>query len=93
MPEFLRSVMSVTIAVPSDPAWPAAARALLLAAAPWLAPLARTSAVLPLVDTRETLLIRRERGIPRMTIQHDGTIIFHAGASALVGSAGTGSTP
>lgn len=70
------------LALPREPAWSAAARASLLAAAPWLAPLGRVHALLPLVDTRETLLIRRERGIPRMTILHDGTVIFEAPANA-----------
>jgi hypothetical protein len=32
------------------------------------------------VDTRETLLIRRERGIPRMTILHDGAVVLGAPA-------------
>ncbi len=68
------------LSLPREPAWPAAARAALLAAAPWLAPLGRTNALVPLVDTRQTLLIRRERGIPRMTILHDGTVIFGAPA-------------
>jgi hypothetical protein len=68
------------LALPREPAWPAAARAALLAAAPWLAPLGRTDAMIPLVDTRETLLIRRERGIPRMTILHDGAVVLGAPA-------------
>lgn len=76
------------VALPRDPEWTASARASLLAAAPWLAPLGSTHALLPLVDTRETLLIRRQRGIPRMTIQHDGTGIFGAPATA-----GAKSTP
>jgi hypothetical protein len=70
------------LALPRVPAWPAAARASLLAAAPWLASAGGTRALLPLVDTRETLLIRRGRGIPRMTILHDGTVTFDAAASA-----------
>lgn len=70
------------LALPRDPAWPAAARASLLTAAPWLAPLGRSRAILPLVDTRASLLIRRERGIPRMTILHDGTVIFAVPATA-----------
>ncbi|HEU4585913.1 MAG TPA: ABC transporter substrate-binding protein [Gemmatimonadaceae bacterium] len=76
------------LALPSDPEWPAAARAALRAAAPWLAPFGGTGAILPLVDARETLLIRRERGIPRMTILHDATVIFDAAASANSGNAG-----
>jgi hypothetical protein len=64
------------LALPRDPAWPAAARAALRASAPWLAPLGHSKSLVPLVDTRETLLIRRDRGIPRMTILHDGTVIF-----------------
>ncbi|HET7620634.1 MAG TPA: hypothetical protein VFK39_01910, partial [Gemmatimonadaceae bacterium] len=64
------------LSIPHDPAWAAAARATLLSRAPWLAPLDRTQALVPLVDTRETLLIRRDRGIPRMTILHDGTVIL-----------------
>ncbi len=75
------------IALPRVPAWPAAARASLRAAAPWLASAGGTHALLPLVDTRETLLIRRERGIPRMTILHDGTVIFDASANS--GNAGS----
>jgi hypothetical protein len=70
------------LALPRAPAWPAAARASLLAAAPWLASAGGTRALLPLVDTRETLLIRRERGIPRMIILHDGAVFFDAAASA-----------
>jgi hypothetical protein len=81
------------LALPSDPAWPAAARASLLAAAPWLAPRARTRSILPLVDTRETLLIRLVRGIPPMSIQHDGTVIFDPQASALLRNASSRSTP
>jgi hypothetical protein len=81
------------VAIPSDPAWPAAARASLLAAAPWLSPRARMRSILPLVDTRETLLIRFVRGIPPMTIQYDGTVIFGPQARALVQSARGESTP
>jgi hypothetical protein len=64
-----------------------------VAAAPWLAPIGGTNAILPLVDTRETLLIRRGRGIPRMTILQDGTIIFGAAASASVENARGRSRP
>lgn len=74
------------LALPRAPAWPAAARASLLAAAPWLAPLGHSESLVPLVDTRETLLIRRARGIPRMTILHDGTIIFGAPDGGSAGS-------
>jgi hypothetical protein len=81
------------LALPREPAWPAAARASLLSAAPWLAPLGGTNALLPLVDTRETLLMRRGRGIPRMTILHDGTVIFGAAASAPGENASGGSRP
>lgn len=80
------------LALPSDPAWPAAARASLLTALPWLAS-AGTHAILPLVDTRETLLIRLVRGIPPVTTQHDGTVIFDPAASARVQNDSGGSTP
>jgi hypothetical protein len=75
------------LALPRDPAWPAAARASLVAAAPWLAPLGHATSLVPLVDTRETLLIRRVRGIPRMTILHDGTVIFDSPGGDAAGSA------
>ena len=74
-------------ALPRQPKWPAAARAKLLAAAPWLEPLGHSESLVPLVDTRETLLIRRARGIPRMTILHDGTIVFGPPEGHLPGSA------
>jgi hypothetical protein len=65
------------VAIPHDPDWRAAARARLFDAAPWLAPRDYLAhALIPLVDTRERLIFRRARGIPRMTIMHDGTVIF-----------------
>jgi hypothetical protein len=65
------------VAIPHDPDWRAAARARLFGAAPWLAPRDYLAhALIPLVDTRERLIFRRARGIPRMTIMRDGTVIF-----------------
>jgi hypothetical protein len=74
----LASEGAYIVALPRDPDWPAAARAMLAAAAPWLASLPSTHSIIPLVDTRETLLIRRQRGIPRMTISYDGTVVIDA---------------
>ncbi len=81
------------IALPSNPARPAAALASLFAAATRLAPRDRTRSILPLVDTRETLLIRLVRGIPPMTIQHGGTVIFDPHEGAILRNASSGSTP
>gem|GEM_PF-699004 len=75
------------LALPRRAELPPAARGALTRAAPWLTPPGRASALLPLVDTRETLLIRRERGIPRMTIMHDGTIVLGAPSTAASGRA------
>jgi hypothetical protein len=76
------------LALPHYPDWPAAARARLIEAAPWLSSRgALARALLPLVDTREHLIFRRARGIPRMTILHDGTVIFGDPDSASPGQA------
>ena len=49
----------------------------LLAAAPWFAPLAAPAArIVPLVDTRETLIARRSSALPTMTVDWDGTLIL-----------------
>ncbi len=66
-------------AITRDPEWPDVARARLFEAAPWLATTGRPAhALLPLVDTREFLIFRRSRGIPRMTIMYDGSVVLGA---------------
>lgn len=75
------------LSLPRHPISQTFAAATLLAAAPWVGSLDQPAAfILPLVDTRETLIARRSRALPRITVEWDGTLIFDPRDPAAPGS-------